>query len=181
VSAGGNKYAELTALCAVQAAEALGLMLGATASAAPRRAWTLADGRLPAEIFDRGERVTAVLAQFEGRADGLAGLILRRGLLEWILRRLIGDGEVTTLTERALSALCEVGNIAVSAAANALSAIARGAVLPSIPRLGFEKEAVAVLGDVCGDLAGRDAYLVEVELLTADGPRDLLFVWLPEA
>ena len=65
--------------------------------------------------------MTAVLAQLEGKADGLAGLILRRDLLEWILRRLIGDGDVKTLSERALSALCEVGNIAVSAAANALN------------------------------------------------------------
>jgi chemotaxis protein CheY-P-specific phosphatase CheC len=176
-----DKYAELTALCAGRAAEALALMLGASADRAPRRAWTLEDGRLPQELFAPGERVTAVLAQLEGQADGLAGLILRRDLLEWVLRRLIGDGEVKTLSERALSALCEVGNIAVSAAANALSAVARGAVLPSIPRLGFEKEAVSVLGDVYGDLAGRNAYLVEVELATAEGPRELLFVWAPEA
>jgi chemotaxis protein CheY-P-specific phosphatase CheC len=181
VSAPGDKYAELTERCAGQAAEALALMLGASAASPAKRAWTLADGRLPRELFAAGERVTAVLAQLEGRADGLAGLILRRDLLEWILRRLIGDGDVATLSERALSALCEVGNIAVSAAANALSAAAGGAVLPSIPRLGFEKEAVSVLAEVGGDLAGRNAHLVEVELLTDEGPRELLFLWVPEA
>ena len=100
-----DKYAELTALCASHAAEALALMLGASAASAARRAWTLQDGRLPRELFAAGERVTAVLAQLEGKADGLAGLILRRDLLEWILRRLIGDGDVKTLSERALSAL----------------------------------------------------------------------------
>jgi chemotaxis protein CheY-P-specific phosphatase CheC len=181
VSALDDKYAELTALCARHAAEALALMLGASAASSARRAWTLQEGRLPQELFAAGERVTAVLAQLEGQADGLAGLILRRDLLEWILRRLIGDGEVTTLSERALSALCEVGNIAVSAAANALSAVARGAVLPSIPRLGFEKEAVSVLAEVGGDLAGRSAHLVEVELATDEGLRELLFLWVPEA
>jgi chemotaxis protein CheY-P-specific phosphatase CheC len=175
-----TKHAELTGLCAKSAASALALMLGATVRSAASRAWTLDEGLLPAELFAPGERVTAVLAELDGKADGLAGLILRRDLLQWVLGRLIGDRDVKTLDERALSALCEVGNIAVSAAANALSAVARGAVLPSVPRLGFEKEAIHVLGEVCGDLEGRTAYLVEVELATSEGARNLLFVWVPE-
>lgn len=175
-----DKHAELTSICAGNAANALAQLLGTTLRMGPPRSWTLHDGRLPQELFGPDERVTAVLAELEGAVAGPAGLILRRDVLEWILARLIGDGRVSTLSERALSALCEVGNIAVSAAANALADLARGAVLPSVPRLGFEKPALGVLAEVCGDLAGRCAHLVEVELLAAGRSLCLLFVWVPE-
>jgi chemotaxis protein CheY-P-specific phosphatase CheC len=181
VSSSLDKHAELTSICAGNAANALAQLLGTTLRMSPPRAWTLHDGRLPAELFAPGERVTAVLAELEGAVAGPAGLILRRDILAWLLARLIGDTRVSTLSERALSALCEVGNIAVSAAANALSELAGGAVLPSVPRLGFEKNAVDVLAEVCGDLAGRSAYLVEVELIAGGGSLGLLFVWVPEA
>jgi len=181
VSAFAGKNAELTRLCAVRAAETVGQLLGAELSPEPPRVWTLGDGRLPAELFSSQERVTAVLAELEGTVGGPAGLILRRDLLEWLLRRLTGDGNVKTLSERALSALCEVGNIAVSAAANALSEVVGGVVLPSVPRLGFEKAAAGTLEDVCGDLGSRCAYLVELELRGAEGAFALLFVWVPEA
>jgi hypothetical protein len=50
-----------------------------------------------------------------------------------------------------------------------------------VPRLGLEKQALGVLAEVCGDLAGRCAHLVEVELLAAGHSLCLLFVWVPEA
>jgi chemotaxis protein CheC len=176
-----DKRAELTSLCAAHAATALAQLLGTTLRIGTPRCWVLEDGRLPAELFAAQERVTAVVASLEGPVAGPAGLILRRGLLQWMLGRLIGDSDVNTLSERALSALCEVGNIAVSAAANALSEQLGGVVLPSVPRLGFEKRALAALEEVCGDLEGRSAYLVEVELLAGGEAFELLFVWIPEA
>jgi chemotaxis protein CheY-P-specific phosphatase CheC len=181
VSAFAGKHAELTARCAVRAAETLGQLLDAELSAAPPRSWILPDGRLPAELFSGHERVTAVLAELEGAASGPAGLILRRDLLQWMLRRLTGDGNVKTLSERALSALCEVGNIAVSAAANALGEVVGGVVLPSVPRLGFEKAAAGTLEEVCGEVGSRCAYLVELTLQGSEGAFGLLFVWVPQA
>jgi len=181
VNAVEHKRAELTRLCAGNAARALAELLGASLGRSAPRTWTLHDGRLPAELFAPDERVTAVLAELEGTVVGPAGLILRRDLLEWTLARLIGDSNVNTLSERALSALCEVGNIAVSAAANALSELSGGVALPSVPRLGFEKRALGVLAEVCEDLEGRSAHLVELELLADAHPLRLLFVWIPEA
>jgi chemotaxis protein CheC len=181
VSTTADKHAELSSICAGNAANALAQLLGTTLRIGTPRCWVLHDGRLPAELFGADERVTAVLAELEGAVAGPAGLILRRDVLEWILSRLIGDPDANTLSERALSALCEVGNIAVSAAANALSELVGGVVLPSVPRLGFEKRAVGVLAEVCGELAGRSAYLVEVELIAHGTALRLLFVWIPDA
>jgi chemotaxis protein CheC len=175
-----DKFAELTNICAGNAATALTQLLGTSLRMAPPRCWTLHDGMLPAELFSPDERVTAVLADLEGALVGPAGLILRRDMLRWVVGRLTGDANVNTLSERALSALCELGNIAVSAAANALSEMVGGVVLPSVPRLGFEKPAVSVLQEVCGDLGGRCAYLVEAELIADEGTLRLLFVWVPE-
>jgi chemotaxis protein CheY-P-specific phosphatase CheC len=181
VRAFAGKHAELTARCALRAAETLGQLLGAELSPEPPRSWILPDGRLPRQLFAGHERVTAVLAELEGAASGPAGLILRPDFLKWMLHRLTGDGNVKTLSERALSALCEVGNIAVSAAANALGEVVGGIVLPSVPRLGFEKPAAGTLEDVCGELESRCAYLVERTLQGSEGAFALLFVWVPQA
>jgi chemotaxis protein CheY-P-specific phosphatase CheC len=180
VSTPEDKYSELTSICAGNAAGALATLLGTTLHMGPPRCWALRDGLLPAELFAPDERVTAVLAELEGALVGPAGLILRREMLQWVLARLIGDPDVKTLSERALSAICEVGNIAVSAAANALSEMVGGVVVPSVPRLGFEKQAVSALQELCGDLEGRSAYLVEVGLISTEGVLSLLFVWVPD-
>ncbi len=176
-----DKCAELTSICAGNAATAIAQMLGTTLHMAPPRCWELGDGRLPADLFGSDERVTTIFADLEGAAAGPAGLILRRPVLEHVIGQLTGCGDVTSFDERALSALCELGNIAVSAAANALSEMLGSAVLPSVPRLGFEKPAIDAIAEICGELDQRRVYLVETELQGEHGEMHVLFAWVPDA
>jgi chemotaxis protein CheC len=179
VSASSEKYAELTNICAGNAATSIAQLLGASLHMAPPRCWEITDGRLPDDLFRPDERVTVVFAELEGGAGGATGLILRRPILEQMVQRLTGDDAATNFDERALSALCELGNIAVSAAANSLGEMLGDVVLPSVPRLGFEKVWADALLEMCGDLEGKTAYLVETELLDDQRPLRLLFAWVP--
>jgi chemotaxis protein CheY-P-specific phosphatase CheC len=180
VSEPAYEPAEIARQCARGAAHALGQLVGGDLTVEPLRGWAIEGGRMPVGPFAPGERVAAVLAELEGSVAGPAGLLLRPDALQWVVGRLTGDTNVSTLSERALSALCEVGNIAVSAAANVLSERLGGVVLPSVPRLGFEKPAESVLAELCGELGRRTAYLIEVELRGAQTALRLLYVWIPE-
>lgn len=125
------------------------------------------------ELF-RDPETTAVCADLMGGANGKAGLILAPSVRDLLLERLIGSADKDALEGRGYSALCEVGNIAVSAAAGALASLESGTVVPSTPRLGPD-----LLRALDGDETSpesRRAFLVKFPF----GDVGILhFVWVP--
>lgn len=176
-----TQYATLLRSCAEEATSAISQLLLGEPSGEVLRCWTVTDGRVPSEAFGPTERLTAVFARLEGDMAGPAGLLIPLPALEFIIATQVGDPDVKTFDERSFSALCELGNIAVSAAANALSQETGAPVLPSVPRLGLEKPAQTCLEDVWGDVAGRPILLAETALRCRGDEVKLLFVWMPQA
>ena len=122
-----------------------------------------------------------MFARLEGELAGPAGLLLPLPSLEFIISTQVGDPDVKTFDERSFSALCELGNIAVSAAANALSQEIGTPVLPSVPRLGLEKESRSCLQEVWGDVAGRPVLLAETCLRCRGDELKMFFAWMPQS
>jgi chemotaxis protein CheY-P-specific phosphatase CheC len=74
--------------------------------------------------------------------------------------------------------LAEVGNIAVSAAANALAALLRQRSLPSVPRAAYARAGALSLRDLDrGESRERDVHVVE--LVERGGPLRLHFLLAP--
>ena len=131
----------------------------------------LSQEELEAELA--GASLYAVFADLDGPADGPAGLVLdapTRGLL---LEQLIGADQKPPFDEHSRSALCEVGNIAVSAAAGALGPLTDSVIVPSVPRLAPDLRAELA------DARGPVAYRVCTTLDAPQGPVRLTFFWLP--
>jgi chemotaxis protein CheY-P-specific phosphatase CheC len=90
--------------------------------------------RIPfSELGQGGGRpeATAVVADLVGSVRGQAGLLLDSCARRFVLGRLLGRD---CADSRATSALLELGNIAISAAASGIAEVAEGVVVPSLPR-----------------------------------------------
>jgi chemotaxis protein CheY-P-specific phosphatase CheC len=74
--------------------------------------------------------------------------------------------------------LAEVGNIALSAAANALAVLLGERSLPSVPRAAYAREGTLSMREL-GRGADRARTVVVVELIERAGPLRLHFVLLP--
>lgn len=160
--------------CAEAAAEASAALLGARRGSGPARAWSVEQG-FPCEALRAGDEPFAVLsARLDGGPRASAALLLPQGVLERVLAALVGEPGVKLLDERARSALRELGNIAISAAANALSERVRESVLPSVPGLLLDQSA-----DACTrQLGSARAWLIEMPLVRDSEPLRLLFLWV---
>ena len=90
---------------------------------------------LAQSFFPEGGQGVTVAADLAGAVEGLAGLACSAEAIPELNRRLLGADHTGELDDPALSALAELGNIAVSAAAGALGHLAGGIVVPSVPLL----------------------------------------------
>jgi hypothetical protein len=163
--------------CASAAAEGAAELLGARYLPGLARCWPVERG-FPREALRPGDEPLAALwAQLDGGAGARAALLLPQGVLERVVAALVGDPHAKALDERGRSALCELGNIAISAVANALSERAGETVLPSVPRLLFAS-AARCAAELCSG-AGRSAstWLVEAPLVRDGEQLRLLFLW----
>lgn len=131
---------------------------------------------LEALLFPGAGGHVAVFADLTGAERGRLGICLSRAQVREFLLRLVGHAGKDELDEGSYSALCEVGNIAVSAAAGALGQMAGGIVVPSIPRLAHRM--VDALGSDTPERS-KGVYLLELELGTPEGSLRLPFVWIP--
>jgi chemotaxis protein CheY-P-specific phosphatase CheC len=103
---------------------------------------------------------TAVVADLVGSVRGRAGLLLDRSARRFVLGRLLGRD---CADARADSALLELGNIAISAAASGIAELAAGVVVPSLPRAAEE------LGQAL-DPQGFDALAPSLPVALAETP-----------
>ncbi|BDV41357.1 CheY-P-specific phosphatase CheC [Geotalea uraniireducens] len=136
------------------------------------------------EVFGGAERiVVGIYLQMLGDARGNILIVLPRESALRLLSRLLPKekSEGALLTELEISALKEVGNILASAYLNALGALMRKTLIPSVPVLSFDMAGAVIdyvlieLGEV-GDLA----LMVETEFFGEDEKISGQFFLLPD-
>jgi chemotaxis protein CheC len=134
VNAERDKLAELANICAGHAASTLAVLLDTTLLTEVPELRDLPAGRPLSALFPRDQRVAGIFADLRGAFPSKAALLLSAGAVEDVVQRVAGKeaSEVSSL-----AVLSELGNIAVSAAANALAQMLGETSLPSVPRAGY--------------------------------------------
>ena len=172
---------ELASLAGSRAAGVLAKIFGCTVLLDPPRSWHTDASFLPTSFSPDDEWRAAVFADLSGAVEGCAGLVLSRQALKKALRRLVGLSQIEHLDPRARSALCELGNMAISAAAGAFGKLQSGVVVPSVPRLGLDVR--QMVGEELERRSGSmPAWIAESELAEGSNGSNLLgirFVWIP--
>ncbi|MCP4003519.1 MAG: hypothetical protein GY725_04935 [bacterium] len=172
-----DHLAELANISAGHVATVLARLLDKTLLMDPPQVRLIPPDSGPLDSMSDEERAAVVYADLVGVYPGQAALVLPEHAIVAIVERLVGKTlEDEELDDRARSALCEMGNIAISAAANALGEIEGGIVIPSLPRLELVAETVPALTGRPGTEA---SYVAEVELFEPQGEMRLLFLWIP--
>jgi chemotaxis protein CheY-P-specific phosphatase CheC len=178
VSAEADRLAEIANICAGNAAGALASLLDAILLTELPSVHRLPAGRALAAVFAREDRVAAVFAELDGALPAQAALLLSATAVDEVLARVAGKRADETSQVSTLSVLAEVGNIAVSAAANALAELLGARSLPSVPRAGYTRQGVLAMPELeRGALIART--VLEVELVERGGPLRLRFVLVP--
>ncbi|HTO55737.1 MAG TPA: hypothetical protein VMR50_20300 [Myxococcota bacterium] len=171
-----DKLAELANICAGHAASTLALLLDTTLLTKVPQLRRLEAGRPLRSLFLREERAAAIFADLRGPFAAKAALLLSAGAVEDVVSRIAAKDDSSVSP---LAVLAEVGNIAVSAAANALAMMLGGVSLPSVPRAGFAAEGELELVELTEILSSvRD--VADVVLYDRHGPLRLRFVLVPE-
>jgi chemotaxis protein CheC len=178
VNAEADRLAEIANICAGHAASALAALLDATLLIETPRVHRLAAGRELAALFPREEKVAAVFADLHGALPAQAALLFSATAVDEVLSRVAGKRADETSEVSTLSVLAEVGNIAVSAAANALAEMLGGRALPSVPRAGHARQGVLAMPELERPAASSRTVLI-VELVERAGPLRLRFVLVP--
>ena len=144
----------------------------------PACRWLAADD-LAASVFEGEAWIAAVFVDLSEPATGQAGIVLERKVAVEILERMVGGEAADALDERQCSALAEIGNISLSAAANALGALHRAIVLPSVPRVRYGS-AGRVFAEAVRATATQPVYVTDARLTDRAGSLRARFVWIPE-
>lgn len=161
------------------AAETLTRVLERDVRVEPPRCQKLDLGELPSSVFPPDEETLAIFADFIGAVRGQAGIALPIEQAGELTRLLFKDGSAELHEDRAHSALCELGNIVLSAAAGAIAKLVGGVVIPSVPRLARDMPGALLLELIHPELQRLPAYLAETDLVEHNGPLRLRFVWIP--
>ena len=93
---------------------------------------------------------------------------------------MVGTEPEPELDEAQVSALAELGNIALSAAAGALAILHDSVVVPSVPHVGYDMAGALLLDMVHPRVSRLPAYLVEAALADPSGEFSAHFIWIPE-
>ncbi len=180
MSAQADRLAEIANICAGNAASVLATLLDATLLIEPPVVHRLAPGRPLNSLFAREDCVAAVFAEIDGALPAQAALLLSATAVDEVLARVAGKRADETSEVSTLSVLAEVGNIAVSSAANALAEIVGERVLPSVPRAGHARQGVLAMPEL-ESVVARSRSVFEVEMVERAGPLRLRFVLVPSA
>jgi chemotaxis protein CheC len=178
VSDADDRLAEIANICAGHAATALASLLDATLLMEPPGLELLRAGDSFDALLEPEERVAAVFVDLEGALRAQAALALSASAVDEVLARVAGKSADETSEVSTLTVLAEVGNIAVSAAANALAELLRARSLPSVPRAGYARQGVLSLRDLDHG-TGRERKVLVVELIERGGPLRLHFLLCP--
>ena len=173
-----DRQAEIANICAGHAASALAALLDATLLMEPPCLHVLPAGRPLATILPPGDRVAAIFVELEGALRAQAAILLSATAVEEVIGRVAGKSTDETSEVSTLAVLAEVGNIAVSAAANALADLLGERSLPSVPRAGHARQGVLAMRELERGLPHARNVLV-VELIERAGPLRLHFVLAP--
>lgn len=168
---------ENIAEAAFGAAAAIADLMGRALSGRPRcRRIEPAD--LIESILGPDDWVAAVVSELKGGAKGSAAILLSRPAVDQLLASLLGRGRGAGFDPRERSALCEAGNIAISAAAGALGSRAGSPVVPSLPTLGLGPAASVLAGLLeLGTRTGSAVLLADSNLDGAPGSC-VRFIWV---
>jgi chemotaxis protein CheY-P-specific phosphatase CheC len=172
-----DRLAELANICAGHAASTLALLLDTTLLTEVPRLRQLPAGRPLRSLFLREERVAGIFADLRGPLEARAALLLSVGAVEEIVTRIAGK-EGSDLST--LAVLSEVGNIAVSAAANALAQMLGGTSLPSVPRAGYAPNGDLEMPELT-EIHGGVRSVGDVVLYERHGSLRMRFVLVPAA
>jgi len=178
VSSQEDRLSEIANICAGNAASALAVLLDATLLIEPPRMRTLRAGQPLASLVPAEDRVAAVFADLDGALPAQAALLLSATAIDEVLARVAGKGADETSEVSTLAVLAEVGNIAVSAAANALAQLLGVRSLPSVPRAGYARQGDLSLPELARG-AAADRIVLDVELVERGGPLRLHFTLVP--
>lgn len=169
-----DRVRELASICAGHAANALARLTGRTC-----------EMQVPTVQLDgvahSGERgMAGVIFELEGGPGGVFALLFTASTCERLIAQLLGGARRELRSPAAQSALCEVGNILASHAANALGETLGVTMQPSIPLLALD-DARAALATL---LARRERGLplLHVESEICDRAHELcgIFVFVPD-
>jgi chemotaxis protein CheC len=178
VSGAADRLAEIANICAGHAATALASLLDATLLMEPPLLHALPPGRPLRSLLAPADRVAAVFVDLQGALRAQAAIALSASAIDEVLARVAGKSADETSEVSTLTVLAEVGNIAVSAAANALAELLGERSLPSVPRAGYAREGLLSMRDL-DQTSNRERSVLVVELIERGGPLRLHFVLAP--
>jgi chemotaxis protein CheY-P-specific phosphatase CheC len=174
-----DRLREVTSIAAAHAATALAKLFDCVVMIDPPRSRRVGLADLASVWVPPEQWVAGVFADLSGRVSGTVGLVLSRDMVERVLERLYGEDAPTDFDARARSALAEIGNIAVSAAAGAIGELEGGLVLPGVPRVGYDMASAVLLEALHAELDRLPVYLAETDLVDRDSVLRLRFLWMP--
>jgi chemotaxis protein CheC len=181
LSPADDRLQEFASISAAHAANALAGVFERVVLMDPPTCRWVDLSEIASAVFEPEEWIAAVFVDLIGPEGGQAGILFERKVAAEVLRQMVGSEPGDRLDARQTSALAEIGNIALSAAASALGSLHDAVVLPSVPRVGYDM-AGALLVDAVQPRIGRlPAYLMEAKLADREGALRARFVWIPES
>ncbi len=174
-----DRLREVTSIAAGHAATALAKLFECVVMIAPPRCRRVGLRELASVWIPPEQWVAGVFADLSGCARGLVGLVLSRDMVDRVLERLYGDEAPTEFDARARSALAEIGNIAVSAAAGAIGELEGGVAIPGVPRVGCDMASAVLVEALHAELDRLPVYVAETDLVDRDSVLRLRFLWIP--
>lgn len=174
-----DRVRELVSIGAGHAAGALAGLVGRTCEMRVPTVQRLAARQVDPELAAESD-LSGVLFELEGGTGGVLALLFPASTCERLLDRLLGPGAGARGDEAARSALCEVGNILASHAANALGEMLGMPILPSIPQLALTDAPRALASLVAARRPQQPTLRIEAEI--CDRARELrgILVFVPD-
>jgi chemotaxis protein CheC len=174
-----DRVRELVSIGAGHAAGALAGLVGRTCEMRVPTVQRLA-ARQADPALAREHDLSGVLFELEGGTGGVLALLFPASTCERLLERLLGPGAGARGGEAARSALCEVGNILASHAANAVGEMLGVPILPSVPQLALTDASGALASLVATRRPQQPTLRIEAEI--SDRARELrgILVFVPD-
>ena len=170
-----DRFAELANICAGHAASTLAVLLDTTLLTEPPRLRELPAGRSLRTLFRREDCVAGIFADLQGALEAKAALLLSANAIDEVTSR-AASKEASEVS--VVAVLAEVGNIAVSAAANALAQLLGRTSLPSVPRAGYSPAGELALPELVESSDGVRV-VADVVMYERHGPLRFHFVLVP--
>jgi len=175
-----DRVRELVSIGAGHAASALAGLVGRTCEMQVPTVQRLEARQADPALAREGD-LTGVLFELEGGTGGVLALLFPASTCERLLERLLGPGRSAGRSDDAdQSALCEVGNILASHAANAVGEMLGVPMLPSVPRLALRDAPGALASLIAARRPHEPTLRIEAEI--SDRSRELrgILVLVPD-